>query len=154
MLLCIMGCLSSSFLTFIISFCFQKAPMAPRKRVASTASTPTHAKGPSSTPTTVPDSIFGTKNVLPDKGFHDDCLTPPHGLDFLSPFITTLSWNQFCQPREQPALPLVREFYDNLRAHQSSVVYVCGSAIPFLARIINELFALPEPAIDGYEAML
>lgn len=108
----------------------------------------------SSTTQSTPISIFTDKNVIPEKGIHSNCLAPPHGLDSLSRVITILQWDQFCNPREQPALHLVREFYTNLREHRSSIVHVQGRAIPLSARSLNDIFALPDHAIDGYETML
>lgn len=59
-------------------------------------------------------TVTSENNIIPNKGFHLDCLVPINGFTFQSNVITSLSWDQFCAPRGAPDIDLVREFYANI----------------------------------------
>lgn len=99
-------------------------------------------------------TVTGEKNVIPEKGFHSDCLVPTTSFTFISNVVTSLQWEKFFAPRGLPDIDLIREFYANLWETSSSVMYIHGRMVPFSAQAINNLFSLPTLAQDGYAAAL
>lgn len=100
------------------------------------------------------DNVFVEKCFILDKGFHQTCVEAPHGLDSLARVVNTWQWVRFCAPRELPDIDIVWEFYANLWENQTSTVLVRGRLVPLSACAINDLFAIPDHAQDGYTSMM
>ena len=63
-------------------------------------------------------------------------------------------WKELVKHPEAAVVPLVREFYANMKEHRNFRVFVRGKIVPFDRTTINRYYKLSNIVNDEYERML
>lgn len=75
-------------------------------------------------------------------------------MDSVSQQVKRRKWEELVKHPEAAVVPLVREFYANMKEHRNFRVFVRGKMVPFDRTTINRYYKLSNIENDAYERML
>ena len=75
-------------------------------------------------------------------------------VDSVSQQVKRRKWEELVKHPEAAVVPLVREFYTNMKEHRNFRVFVRGKMVPFDRTTINRYYKLSNIENDEYEQML